>query len=73
MGMTIEESKRNLSYAIKWKDRPTDESMVLAIDVMNKYQKIQEIVENSNGLFDGSLEHNKAFVKICEVIEDGNK
>lgn len=41
MGMTIDESKRNLSHAIKWKDRPTDESMMLAIETISKYQQLK--------------------------------
>lgn len=44
MGMSIEESKRNLNYAINWKDRPTDESMMLAVGTMRKYQKIEQIL-----------------------------
>ncbi len=45
-------------------------------NIMRKYQIIKEIVKNSNGLLDGTLdstlEHDKAFVKICEVLDDGN-
>lgn len=47
--MTIEESKCNLSHAIRWKDRPTDESMMLAIATMCKYQRIEQILHNGFG------------------------
>lgn len=70
MGMTIEESKRNLSYAIQWKDRPTDESMMLAIDTMRKYQKIAQIYQKWNEVNDFS--YNQAMSQIGEVLEDEN-
>ena len=67
MGISIEESKRNLSYAIQWKDRPTDESMMLAIDTMRKYQKIEQIVADRKGklILD-------TLVAIIKVIENEN-
>jgi 3-dehydroquinate dehydratase len=72
MGMTIEESKRNLSHAIKWNDRPTNESMMIAIDTMHKYQKIQEIIadwRSDGGAFE--MSENYWLRLISEVIEDG--
>ncbi len=66
MEMTIEESKGNLRCAIKWKDRPTDESMMLAIDVITKYQKIEQILKDIP--FGGET----TVRRIQEVIEDGH-
>lgn len=70
--MTIEESKRNLSHAIKWKDRPTDESMELAIETLRKYQKIKQILDDwkSDG---GAFEMSELYwlKLISEVVEDG--
>lgn len=66
MGMTIEESKRNLNYAIKWKDRPTDESMMVAIDIMRKYQKIEQILKEIPYGGDATVR------RIQELLEDGN-
>lgn len=62
-GNTEEDTKYNIE---------TIEALQSINVILHKYQKIQEIVESSNGLLDGSLEHNRAFVKICEVLEDGN-
>lgn len=66
MGTTIEESKRNLNHAIKWKDRPTDESMALAIETMHKYQKIEQILHNGFGKGVYAV-----FDEIIEVVQDG--
>lgn len=45
----------------------------MAIDIMTKYQKIQEIMNELNGNFYGSyLKDRQALEKIYKVIEDGN-
>lgn len=73
MGMTIDE-------AISWllsiaehegEDIPiydTDvEAIKMGIDIMRKYQKIEQIVKNTQQL----CSYGSAFIDIREVIEDG--
>jgi hypothetical protein len=79
MGMTIDEIIKYLpapmcsgSTIIYPEEQKYYEAHDTAVNILRKYQKIQEIVKNSNGLFDGTLEHAKAFTKICEVLDDGN-
>lgn len=50
-----------------------EESKRVAIDVMRKYQKIQEIMDELNGNFyESYLKDRQALEKIYEVVEDGN-
>ena len=70
MGMSIDKTIDFFNGLECYTPQATDARDV-AISTMCKYQKIEEIVKNNNGLFDGTLEHDKAFVKICEVVEDG--
>ncbi len=72
MGMTIDESITELDKArdsiepCLFLDEAIDQSMKTAIEIMRKYQKIQEIVKAWNDMnsFDSML-------KISEVLEDG--
>ena len=43
----------------------------MAIDIMRKYQKIEEIVNNAKGS-DGAVKYNWLYEQIKEVVEDGN-
>jgi hypothetical protein len=84
MGMTIDDVIKCLpapmssgSTIIYPEEQKYYEAHDTAVNILRKYQKIKEIVKNSNGLLldgtlEGTLEHEKAFVKIREVIEDGN-
>lgn len=48
------------------------ESIAVAVDIMNKYQRIQEIMNELNGNFYGSyLKDRQVLEKIYEVLEDG--
>ena len=72
MGMSISEARGNLLFAIRWEERPTDESMKLAIEVMRKYQKIEEIVTQWQNETDPKIKFARSNMeKIKEVIEDG--
>lgn len=72
MGMSISEARGNLLFAIRWKERPTDESMELAIEVMRKYQKIEEIVTQWQNETDPKIKFARSNMeKIKKVIEDG--
>lgn len=72
MGMSIDEHKEHLLDIMDsmpddacgdWRD-----SIAYAIDIMRKYQKIEEIVKNTQQL----CSYGSAFIDIREVIEDGN-
>ena len=78
MKIDIDESIKELS---KWRkdlnydngdycygDDTTKRSLDVAIDTMRKYQKIQEIVNNTQQL----CSYGSAFIEIREVIKDGN-
>ena len=67
MGMTIEESMKVLQEVPKVMPI-TEESINVALDTMRKYQKIEEIVKNTQQL----CSYGSAFIDIREVIEDGN-
>lgn len=76
MRMSIDEALNLLNNSKPKSNNAYSIQMNEAINVigvtMRKYQKIKEIVENNNGLTDGTLEYSRAFGKIAEVIEDGN-
>ena len=44
------------------------EALDMAVDTMRKYQKIQEIVKNTQQL----CSYGSAFIDIREVVEDGS-
>lgn len=44
------------------------EALDMAVDTMRKYQKIEEIVKNTQYL----CSYGSAFIDIREVVEDGN-
>lgn len=81
MAITIKESLANLKILQAdyqqfhddiWQDPESygiiAESLRVAIDTMKKFQKIQEIVKNTQQL----CSYGSAFIDIREVIEDGN-
>lgn len=70
MGMTIDKTIEFFN-GLECHTPQAKDARDVAVETMRKYQKIKEIVKNNNGLFDGTLEHAKAFTKICEVLEDG--
>ena len=49
------------------------ETIDVAVDIMNKYRRIQEIMNELNGNFYGSyLKDRQSLEKIYEVVKDGN-
>lgn len=82
MGMTIDESLKNLEVLQAdyrrfhdgvWQDPESygiiAESLRVVIDVMKKYQKIEEIVKNADT--SSTIKSSLVFSKIKEVVEDG--
>ena len=69
MGMTIEEIIQELERTKDYpaNDPASDEALDGAIDIIHKYQKIEQIVKAWNDMnsFDSML-------RISEVLEDGN-
>ena len=70
MERTIEDSIRYFTTMRKTPQVDT-EIVSIAIDTMKKYQKIQEIVKNTDAMT-GSNGYACAFIDIREVVEDGN-
>ena len=66
MGMTIDEAIIDIKDNIK----PVvgGISLDMAIETMRRYQKIEEIVKNTQYL----CSYGSAFIDIREVIKDGN-
>lgn len=71
MEMTIEEHKEHLLDIMDsmpddacgdWRD-----SLAYAIDIMRKYQKIEQIINNTDYIEEDVIRYKM----ICEVIEDG--
>ena len=86
MGMKIENIKHCLKvmvdcevceecnlYGTTGTDHCEHDCVYGALDIIDKYQKILEIMDELNGNFYGSyLKDRQALEKIYEVIEDGN-
>jgi hypothetical protein len=83
MGMSIDESLENLKtlqidyqqfHDDVWQDPESygimAESLQVAVETMQKYQKIQEIYERYQK--DGDYYHYMAWIDVMEVLEDGN-
>lgn len=79
MGMSIDEAieyNKNLKMYMEISDRQDtykflEENHValdIAISIMHKYQKIEEIVKNTQQL----CSYGSAFIDIREVLEDGD-
>lgn len=76
MGMTIEEHKEHLLDIMDsmpddacgdWRD-----SLAYAIETLNKYQKIEQIVNEYNlQLWDNTSDGGYNFQRIREVLKDG--
>ncbi len=77
MGMTIDKSITLLTDYLEWQKlhemdgTGIDEATRNLIDVAKKYQKIQEIIKNTD-VMTGSNGYARAFIKIKEVVKDGN-
>lgn len=72
MGMTIDKAieevqQQKLDYQEFWEEYKNEhiEALDMAIKIMRKYQKIQEIVMNGDDV------HYKLLMRIREVLEDG--
>lgn len=78
MGMTIDEALHHLhTYSNTLGSGQTpqaehEEAKRVAIDVMRKYQKIQEIARWNNSPSPYYKPDGQLFREICEVLEDGN-
>jgi len=46
--MTITEAKANLNYAIRWNDRPSNESMEMAIKSLEWQEEFMDTVYEQN-------------------------
>lgn len=77
MGMTIDLAMNNLSgilteateddNSVCYVTEDDAETLRVAISTMQKYQKIEEIVKNTQQL----CSYGSAFIDIREVVEDG--
>lgn len=79
MGMTIDESIRELEKArdsiepYVFMDEAIDQSMKTAINIMRKYQKIQEILDDDTYYEEyGNSAEGFIVSAICEVVKDEN-
>ncbi len=75
MGMTIDDADTILScerldssMGCGASDEDIDEALGVAIEIMRKYQKIQEIINNTDYIEEDVIRYKM----ICEVVEDGN-
>lgn len=65
----LSDIRMNVNYKCNTETQ-TGMACKLAIDIMRKYQKIQEIYDNWN--VDFGVETHRAMSKIGEVLEDDN-
>ena len=70
MGMTIDKTISELEILKKntFSYMTANQAFTTAIETMHKYQKIEEIVKNTQQL----CSYGSAFIDIREVVEDGN-
>ena len=72
--MTIEESIDLLDNLVGFVEdnqgNDYDGALILAINTMRKYQKIQEIINHAKGS-DGAVKYNWLYEQIGKVVEDG--
>ena len=59
-----------LGYVEGWFHKTDKEAFETAIDIMRKYQKIQEIINNAKDS-DGAVKYNWLYEQISGVMEDG--
>ena len=73
MGMTIDKAIPKIQFVRNAlnDDMEIAKAYDMAIDIMRKYQKIEEIVNNAKGS-DGAVKYNWLYEQIKEVVEDGN-
>lgn len=74
MGMTIEEHievLKSYHHGFTGCAGNLQDSIDVAVDIMSKYQKIQEIINNAKDS-DGAIRFSWLYEQIKEVIEDGN-
>lgn len=73
MGMTIDEARPKIQFVRNAlnDDMKIAKAYDVAIDIMHKYQKIQEIINNAKDS-DGAVKYNWLYEQISEVVEDGN-
>lgn len=85
MGMTIDDIKHCLLvmidcelceecnlYGTTGTDHCEHDCVDGALHIIDKYQKIQEIINNAKDL-DGAVKYNWLYEQIKEVVEDGNE
>ena len=71
MGMTIDEHIAQLKKLKSFHNGSYGASINFAIETMRKYQKIEQIINNSKDS-DGAVKYNWLYEQIREVVEDGN-
>ena len=70
MGMTIGEHITQLKKLKSFHNGSYGASINFALDTMKKYQKIQEIIKETDDL--STIRCSISFSRIREVVEDGN-
>ena len=71
MGMTIDEHIVQLKKLKSFHNGSYGASINFALDIMCKYQKMQEIVRWNNAPSPYYKPDGQLFREICEVLEDG--
>ena len=74
MGMSINdhiEVLKSYNHGFTAQAGNLQDSIDVALDIMHKYQKIQEITNNAKDS-DGAVKYNWLYEQIGEVLEDGN-
>ena len=72
MGMSIDEHITQLKKLKSFHNGSYGASINYALDIMNKYQKIQEIVRWNDAPSPYYKPDGQLFREICEVLEDGD-
>lgn len=70
MGMSIDEAIEHGKEQLEIFGGEHKEFIETSIDIMHKYQKIQQIYERFQK--DGAYYHHMTWLDVMEVLEDGN-
>ncbi|MBR2555331.1 MAG: hypothetical protein IKE94_10755 [Aeriscardovia sp.] len=70
MGMTINEYMAQLKKLKSFHNGSYGASINFALDIIRKYQKIEEIINNAKDS-DGAVKYNWLYEQISGVMEDG--
>lgn len=70
MGMSIDDARREMISGKPYTDKFAM-ALVVAIDTMRKYQKIEEIVSNNELEWGNTSVRANALLEVKKVVEDG--